>query len=73
MWQMTTGEILIYSQVILSSHHLLLVLFKMSCQLIYLFVSTKTNFALAYLQLKRNRSWWYWLKVGQDPQDQVGL
>lgn len=36
---MTTGEILTYNQMILSSHHLLLVLFKMS---IYLFfVSTK--------------------------------
>lgn len=36
---MTTGEILSYNQMILSSHHLLLVLFKMS---IYLFfVSTK--------------------------------
>lgn len=43
---MTTGEILTYNQMILSSHHLLLVLFKMS---IYLFFCEHQNKMLDWL------------------------
>lgn len=59
----TTWEILTDCQAILSSHHMLLVLFKMSTYLFILFwffvlffVFCQRNVGLPYLQLKLNQS-----------------